>query len=107
MTAEWAYTASPHTLLRTADQAHVPDDPANRDYQEFLEWEADGGVPDPYVPPPEPEPQPLRLEAHPRDDMDAATLQSVRAVTTAQVTPLLKRMAEVERWLAMRPGASP
>lgn len=105
MASEYQLTATP-VVIRTADQAHVPDDPANRDRAEFDAWVADGGVPDPYVPPPEPEPAPLRLEAHPRDDMDAATLQSVRAVSTAQIAPLLKRMNEVERWLAKRPGAN-
>jgi hypothetical protein len=37
-------------VLRTADQAWIPNDPANRDWQEYQQWLADGGVPDP-VPP--------------------------------------------------------
>jgi hypothetical protein len=46
------------SVLRTADQAWIPADPANRDYAEYQEWLAKGNVPDPYVPPPEPEPTP-------------------------------------------------
>jgi hypothetical protein len=30
---------------------HIPPDPANRHYAEYLKWVEDGGVPDPYVPP--------------------------------------------------------
>jgi hypothetical protein len=39
-------------VIRTADQAFIPNDPANRDRAEYDKWLADGGVPDPYVPPP-------------------------------------------------------
>jgi hypothetical protein len=44
-------------VIRTADGASIPDDPANRDRVEYEKWLADGGVPDPYVPP-EPVPTP-------------------------------------------------
>lgn len=39
------------TVLRRADNAHIPDDPANRDRQTYDEWRAAGGVPDPPEPP--------------------------------------------------------
>jgi hypothetical protein len=52
----YALTADPHTILRTADQAYIPDHPGNVDYQAHLDWCAAGGVPDPYVPPPTPAP---------------------------------------------------
>lgn len=35
------------TIRRRADSAYIPDDPANRDRQEFLAWEAEGNTPDP------------------------------------------------------------
>jgi hypothetical protein len=34
-------------VLRTADQAFIPFDEGNRDYQEYLEWLAEGNQPDP------------------------------------------------------------
>jgi hypothetical protein len=39
-------------VIRASDGAHIPNDPANRDYAEFLAWVEAGGVADPYVPPP-------------------------------------------------------
>jgi hypothetical protein len=41
------------TILRTADGASIPPDPANTDYAAFLEWVAAGNEPEPA---PEPEP---------------------------------------------------
>ena len=56
--ADYQLTASEHTIIRTADGACIPDDPTNRDYQDYLKWLEEGGVPDPYVEPPPPEPPP-------------------------------------------------
>jgi len=60
--ADYALTSNEHTILRTADNAWIPDDPANTDYAEYLKWVEDGGVPDPYVEPPPPEPVPPEPE---------------------------------------------
>jgi hypothetical protein len=35
------------TVLRTTDQAFIPFDEANIDYQEYLAWLAEGNQPDP------------------------------------------------------------
>jgi hypothetical protein len=43
-------------VIRYADQAWIPNDPANRDRVEYDKWLYEGGVPDPYVPPPSPPP---------------------------------------------------
>jgi len=32
-------------IIRLADNAFIPFDPANTDYQTFLKWLAEGGVP--------------------------------------------------------------
>lgn len=49
--AEYQLTNNPHTVLRRADNAHIPDDPANRDYQEYVAWLEAGNTPDPAPPP--------------------------------------------------------
>ncbi len=43
------------TILRTADNALIPLDPANTDYQAYLAWLEAGNTPEPA---PEPEPVP-------------------------------------------------
>ena len=45
------------TIVRDADQAWIPADPANTDYAAYLAWLAEGNTPNPYVPPP-PAPEP-------------------------------------------------
>jgi hypothetical protein len=55
--ADYQLTAT-ESVIRTADMASIPNDPANRDRQEYEQWLADGGVPDPYI---EPEPVPPTL----------------------------------------------
>lgn len=56
--AEYQLTATDASVIRTADGASIPNDPANRDWQDYQKWLDAGGVPDPYVPPPDPGPPP-------------------------------------------------
>ena len=58
--ADYQLTATDSSVIRTEDNACIPNDPANRDYAEYLQWLEAGGVPDPYVPPPEVPPQPTQ-----------------------------------------------
>lgn len=48
--ADYQLTATA-IILRTADSAFIPADPANRDYQAYLAWVAAGNTPDPVLPP--------------------------------------------------------
>lgn len=51
-------------IVRTADGAHIPNDPANRDWIAYQAWLAAGNTPDPYVAPPTPIPQSVsRMQA--------------------------------------------
>jgi len=46
-------TNSP-TIIRLADHACIPPDPANRDYRDYLEWVEAGNTPEPAPEPPAP-----------------------------------------------------
>jgi hypothetical protein len=52
---EYRLTVS-DVVVRTADDAQIPSDPANSDRAAYLVWLANGGVPDPYVAPESPPP---------------------------------------------------
>jgi hypothetical protein len=82
------------TILRRADNAHIPDDPANRDRQDYETWLAYGGVPDPPDPPPQPAaPTPLKLPAAaPVDPLDATP----KAFVDAELTPIIQRIEALE-----------
>ena len=49
--SEYALTADDQGVIRTEDGAYVPNDEGNYDWVAYQAWLADGGVPDPYVPP--------------------------------------------------------
>ena len=48
----YTLSSAPNMVIRDADQAYIPFDPANRDYQEYLKWLDEGNEPTPYTPPP-------------------------------------------------------
>ena len=55
-------------ILRLSDNVCIPFDPANTDYQEYLNWVSQGNTPLP--PDPTPEPEPLT----PQQKLEAAGL---------------------------------
>jgi hypothetical protein len=67
---------SDQIILRDEDQAHIPFDPDNVDYQEYLAWLAEGNEPNPVpanpTPPMEEPPPPDIVEVHAQvQDIDA------------------------------------
>jgi hypothetical protein len=56
--ADYRLTADDYGVIRTADQAYIPNSTSNYDWLEYQAWLDAGGVPDPYVPPEIPPPPP-------------------------------------------------
>ena len=54
----YTLTAQPNTIVRDEDQAFIPTDPDNVDYQAYLAWVKKGYKPTPYTPPPASKPAP-------------------------------------------------
>ena len=41
------FGGEPQSVIRTEDNAFIPFDPANTDYQQYLKWLEEGNVPEP------------------------------------------------------------
>ena len=52
------------SILRLTDNAFIPADPANTDYQAYLTWLGEGNTPEPADPPSPPDNKALRQAAY-------------------------------------------
>lgn len=85
-------------VLRRADQAYIPDDPANGDFQRYSVWLAEGNTPDPPDPLPEPPPpEPVELPpVMPVEPTDAAP----KGYVDQEINKLLVRLETLEQRMA-------
>ncbi len=96
-------------ILRLADGASIPADPANVDYAAYLTWVDAGNVPEPYVEPEEtPVEKIIKLEASKpithrmlRDlSMTVATIAATLTGTDPYVNPAVQEIVALEAQIA-------
>jgi hypothetical protein len=97
MASEYQLVTNFDGVKRTLDEAFIPNDGGNRDWNEYQTWLSEGNTPDPAPPPPDPPPPaPLELDAHPEGDMDAVT----KLYQDTELAKLSARIDVMERWAA-------
>jgi hypothetical protein len=85
-----------NTVIRLADSACIPADPANSDYAAYLEWLAEGNAPEPADPPPPLDYSALRAAAY-RAESDPIFFKEQRGEVDAGTW--LAKVAEIKaRW---------
>ena len=91
------YQLSPHgAVLRQPERAHIPPDPANTDYQQYLAWVSAGNTAEPADPPPPPGvPQAVTMRQARLALLAAGKLSQVATAIAAMPSPA-KEQAAIE-----------